>query len=97
MIVSFKDEGTRDIFIKQDTRAARKTCPRTLWVTALRKLNVLERAGRVDDLLYPPGNRLERLKADRIGAYSIRVNHQYRVCFYWGAAGPEEVEIVDYH
>jgi proteic killer suppression protein len=97
MIVSFKDQGTRDIFIKQDTRAARKTCPQILWATALRKLNMLARAERVDDLLDPPGNRLERLKRDRIGAFSIRVNDQYRVCFCWGDAGPEEVEIVDYH
>jgi toxin HigB-1 len=90
-------KGTRDIFLKEDTRAARKACPQTLWTTALRKLDMLQRSERVDDLLDPPGNRLERLKGDRSGAYTVRVNAQYRVCFYWGDAGPEEVEIVDYH
>lgn len=97
MIVSFKDEGTRDIFTKQDTRAARKRCPQTLWSVALRKLTMLERAGQVNDLLEPPGNRLEHLKGNRLRSYSIRINERYRVCFRWGAAGPEDVEIVDYH
>jgi proteic killer suppression protein len=45
----------------------------------------------------PPGNRLEKLKGDRSGMYSIRVNQQWRICFTWTAAGPEEIEIVDYH
>ncbi len=64
---------------------------------AMRKLAMLNRAGRLDDLRVPPGNRLEALKGDRIGQYSIRINDQFRVCFVWTAAGPEEVEIVDYH
>ena len=97
MIVSFKDEGTRDIFEKRDTRAARKACPQTLWSLALRKLTMLERARRIIDLLEPPGNRLEHLKGNRTGSYSIRINDQYRVCFRWEGAGPEDVEIVDYH
>lgn len=97
MIVSFKDEGTRDIYLQLDTRAARKRCPQQVWSAARRKLADLSRARNVDDLLQPPGNRLERLKGDRWGAYSVRVNDQYRLCFRWGAAGPEEVEIVDYH
>lgn len=97
MIVSFTDQGTRDIFVKQDTRAARKTCPQHLWPAALRKLMMLERAQQVIDLLEPPGNRLEHLRGDRLGSYSIRINDQYRVCFCWGDGGPEDVEIVDYH
>jgi toxin HigB-1 len=64
---------------------------------ARRKLRQLEIAGRLDDLRIPPGNRLEALKGARQGQYSIRVNDQWRICFRWTAAGPEDVEIVDYH
>lgn len=58
---------------------------------------MLNRAGRLDDLRVPPGNRLEALKGDRAGQYSIRVNDQFRVCFVWTTEGPKDVEIVDYH
>ncbi len=64
---------------------------------ARRKLRQLQIAGRLDDLRVPPGNRLEALKGDRAGQYSLRVNDQFRVCFRWTAAGAEDVEIVDYH
>ena len=64
---------------------------------ARRKLRQLEIAGRLDDLRVPPGNRLEALKGDRFGQHSIRINDQWRVCFRWTDAGPEDVEIVDYH
>jgi len=64
---------------------------------AMRKLAVLNQAGRLDDLRVPPGNRLEALKGDRAGQHSIRVNDRFRVCFRWTDAGPEDVEIVDYH
>ena len=64
---------------------------------ARRKLRQLQIAGRLDDLRVPPGNRLEALRGDRAGQYSIRVNDQFRVCFRWMAAGAEDVEIVDYH
>jgi len=64
---------------------------------ARRKLRQLEIAGRLDDLKIPPGNRLEALKGDRAGQYSIRINKQWRVCFRWTKAGAEDVEIVDYH
>lgn len=64
---------------------------------ARRKLRQLDIAGRLDDLRVPPGNRLEALKGSRNGQMSIRVNDQWRVCFRWTAAGPMEVEIVDYH
>jgi proteic killer suppression protein len=63
----------------------------------MRKLAMLNRAGNLDDLRVPPGNRLEALKGDRAGQFSIRVNEKYRVCFIWTAEGPTDVEIVDYH
>jgi len=64
---------------------------------AMRKLAMLNRAGKLDDLRVPPGNRLEALKGARGGQHSIRVNDQFRVCFVWTAEGPKDVEIVDYH
>lgn len=64
---------------------------------ARRKLRQLEIANRWDDLLVPPGNRLEVLKGDRAEQHSIPVNDQFRVCFRWTNAGAEDVEIVDYH
>lgn len=64
---------------------------------ARRKLRQLEIAGRLDDLRIPPGNRLEALRGDRSGQHSIGINDQFRLCFLWSAAGPENVEIVDYH
>jgi proteic killer suppression protein len=64
---------------------------------AMRKLAMLNRAEKLDDLKVPPGNRLELLKGDRSGQFSIRINDQYRICFVWETAGPREVEIVDYH
>ena len=64
---------------------------------ALRQLRQLEIAVRLDDLRVPPGNRLEALRGDRAGQHSIRINDQFRLCFIWTAAGPDGVEIVDYH
>jgi toxin HigB-1 len=64
---------------------------------ARHKLRQLEIAGRLDDLKVPPGNHFEALKGDRSGQCSIRINDQWRVCFCWTDAGPENVEIVDYH
>ncbi len=64
---------------------------------AMRKLAMLNRAGKLDDLRVPPGNRLEALKGNLSGLYSIRVNDQFRVCFRWTPEGPADVEIVDYH
>lgn len=64
---------------------------------ALRKLRQVGSADTLDDLRSPPGNRLELLKGDRAGQHSIRINDQWRICFRWTDAGPEEVEIVDYH
>ena len=64
---------------------------------ALRKLLILDAAEVLGDLRVPPGNRLEKLKGDRAGSYSIRVNQQWRICFKWSDAGAEDVELIDYH
>ena len=63
---------------------------------AIRKLAMLNRAGRLDDLRVPPGNALEALKGSRSGQHSLRLNDQFRLCFVWTAEGPKDVEIVDY-
>jgi proteic killer suppression protein len=65
--------------------------------TALRKLKQLDLARRIEDLRAPPANRLERLKGDRAGQWSLRINDQFRVCFRWTDNDAEDVEIVDYH
>lgn len=64
---------------------------------AARKLDMLDAATTLGQLRVPPGNRLEALKGDRRGQYSIRINQQWRICFRWTAEGPDAVEIVDYH
>lgn len=64
---------------------------------AMRKLAMLERAARIDDLRIPPNNRLEQLKGNRKGQWGIRINNQCRVCFIWTGHDAERVEIVDYH
>ena len=58
---------------------------------------MINAATSLQDLRFPPGNRLESLKGDRKGQHSVRINDQYRICFHWTDSGPEEVEIVDYH
>ena len=62
-----------------------------------RKLRMLDAATQLDDLRNPPGNRLEKMKGDRAGQHSIRVNDQWRVCFRWRKGQAHDVEIVDYH
>ena len=69
----------------------------TITKVAARKLVQLDAAETLEFLRSPPGNRLEALKGERKGQYSIRVNDQFRVCFRWSAQGPTDVEIVDYH
>ncbi|MGF6430893.1 MULTISPECIES: type II toxin-antitoxin system RelE/ParE family toxin [Bradyrhizobium] len=93
MIKSFKDELTEAAF----NGKAKKGFPADLLKVARRKLQYLHAAVNLDDLLAPPGNRLEALKGDRKGQHSIRVNDQFRICFTWTAEGPKEVEFVDYH
>ena len=89
--------GTEDIFNGADTRAARRTCPKSLWPSARRKLDQLNRVRDLLNLAVPPGNRLERLWGDRVGQRSIRINEQYRVCFHWEKGYAEQVEIAEYH
>ncbi|MEW6530986.1 MAG: type II toxin-antitoxin system RelE/ParE family toxin [Thermodesulfobacteriota bacterium] len=97
MIVSFKDEGTEDIFNGSNTKAARQTCPESLWKVAVRRLDQLDSVTALRELRVPPGNRLEALTGDRTGQYSIRINERWPICFVWSEGGPDEVEIVDYH
>lgn len=92
-IQSFKCSETQDLFNLQRVRR---------WVNvevvALRKLRMLHAAAAaLLDLRVPPGNRLEQLVGDRVGQHSIRINDQWRVCFFWTPEGPKDVEIVDYH
>lgn len=93
MIRSFRDPATERIWSRQKGKKLDPTVQRV----ALRKLVMLDAAEILDDLRVPPGNRLEALKGDRAGQHSIRINKQWRICFVWTAAGPEDVEIVDYH
>ena len=88
MIASFADRGTEDVFDGRSSKIALRTCPRRLWRVAGRKLDQLNRVA---------GNRLEKLKGDREGQYSIRINDQYRICFIWEAGYAYKVEITDYH
>lgn len=97
MIHSFKNKATEDIFNGINSKSARITCPPNLWRVAFRKLDQLDSVEILDDLRIPPGNRLELLRGNREGQYSIRINEQYRICFVWTETGPSEVEIVDYH
>jgi proteic killer suppression protein len=71
--------------------------PASLHKAALKKLQMLNAAGALGDLALPPGNRLERLKGDREGQHSIRINDQYRICFEWCEGNAYSVEITDYH
>jgi proteic killer suppression protein len=70
---------------------------RELLRSAFRKLLILDAAEELNDLKVPPGNRLKKLRGDRAGQYSIRIIQQWRICFRWTDAGPEDVSIVDYH
>ncbi|MCP4423622.1 MAG: plasmid maintenance system killer protein [Chloroflexi bacterium] len=97
MIRSFKDKGAEDVFYGKNSKSARKVCPQSLWRIAARKLDQLDSVKALDELSVPPGNRLESLKGNRKGQYSIRINDQYRICFVWTEMGPDEVEIADYH
>jgi len=90
---SFRDKDTERVWQRRPVRKLDQATQRT----ALRKLVILDAADALEDLRVPPGNRLEKLKGDRAGAYSIRINQQWRICFTWTTAGPEDVEIVDYH
>jgi toxin HigB-1 len=97
MIGSFRNRGVEDIFDGRDTRTARRVCSQALWRIAWRKLDQLNRVRELRALAVPPGNRLERLRGDRAGQHSVRINDQYRICFRWEAGYAHDVEITDYH
>jgi proteic killer suppression protein len=93
MIKGFKDKEAERLFNREPSRKL----PPEIQRIALRKLRMLNRAKTLDDLRVPPGNRLESLKGNRLGQYSIRINERWRICFIWGQGDVHEVEIVDYH
>jgi toxin HigB-1 len=93
VIHSFASKETESIF---NGRASRKL-PHDIQKIARRKLLYLHDAENLQDLLAPPGNRLEKLRGERDGQYSIRINDQWRICFRWEGNRALDVEIVDYH
>lgn len=93
MLQSFADRDSERVWQRKRVRKLDQGLQRA----ALRKLLILDAADTLDDLRVPPGNRLEKLRGDRLSTYSIRVNQQWRICFRWTSAGPADVEIVDYH
>ena len=93
VLQSFGDKDAERVWQRQRSKRFDQQTQRA----ALRKLLILDAADRLGDLRVPPGNRLEKLKGDRANTYSIRINDQWRICFRWTAAGPQDVEIVDYH
>ena len=96
MILSFRDDATADLYHGKDTHRIRRFPP-TIVSSALRKLDMLNAAYRLNDLREPPGNRLELLKGDLAGYYSIRVNEQWRIVFRWEDNNAHEVSLTDYH
>jgi toxin HigB-1 len=92
LIRSFRCKETRSLFEDRPTRRFQ-----LIERAARRKLYYLDAAAALEDLRQPPGNRLEALRGDRAGQYSIRINDQWRICFRWEAGFAEDVEIVDYH
>ena len=93
MIASFRDRDTERLFARERVRRY----PADLLTTMPRKLRLIDAAVVLDDLRIPPGNRLEKLRGDRAGQHSIRINDQWRVCFEWRDGAAHGVEIVDYH
>jgi toxin HigB-1 len=93
----FRNMATEDIHYGRRTKAARRLLPEELHMPAQTKLARLSAAESLQDLRSLPGNRFEALKGNRREQYSIRINHQYRICFLWFNEHAEEVKIVDYH
>ena len=93
MIKSFADKQTAAIFAGYEVRRL----PKSIQAGARRKLIFVDSAAGLESLRVPPGNRLERLKGDRAGQWSIRINNQWRICFRWQDGHAWDVEIVDYH
>jgi len=95
MIVSFRDEETELIWRGKFSKKIR--LPGSLHNLARRKLRMIAAAARLETLRIPPNNRLERLRGEREGQWSIRINDQWRICFRWQNGNAHEVEITDYH
>lgn len=93
MIRNFRDKDTERLFRRRGSRKF----PSEIQRQALRKLLVLDGADSLQDLRIPPGNRLEKLRGNREGQHSIRINDQWRICFTWSDGDPTDVEITDYH
>lgn len=93
MIRSWADRETERLFARERS----KRLPPDIQQVALRKLKMISAAVRIGDLALPPSNRLEKLKGDRDGQWSIAINMQWRICFRWEAGNAYDVEIVDYH
>lgn len=93
MIRSFRDKRTETIYRGRRARGLAVEIQQR----ARRKLRMIDAANVIDDLRIPPSNRLEKLKGDRRGQHSIRINDQWRICFVWNDNSASDVEIVDYH
>jgi len=93
MIKSFKTNETEKIY----SREGSSKFPRDIQQVALRKLRMINNAKNLIDLRIPPANRLEKLRGDRAGQHSIRINDQWRICFRWQEGDAYDVEITDYH
>jgi proteic killer suppression protein len=93
VIKTFQNAETERLWKEERSRRL----PAGLHRSALKKLQMLNAAGELGDLALPPGNRLERLRGDREGRHSIRINDQYRICFVWSEGNAYDVEITDYH
>ena len=96
MLRSFGNAATADVYYGRDTKAARQL-PKPLWPVMRRKLDALHRARTLQDLRLPAGNRLEALKGDRAGSFSLRVNEQYRITFRFEGGHADNVTCEDYH
>jgi toxin HigB-1 len=93
VISSFACSDTRRIFDREYVRRF----SRDVQIIAFRKLVLVDNVTNLNDLRFPPGNRLEKLKGNRAGQFSIRVNDQFRICFRWSNGNASDVELVDYH
>jgi toxin HigB-1 len=96
MIVGFADKATQDLWDGTDSKDAR-SIPKVIWGVARRKLDMIDAAQALMDLRAPPANRLEKLQGSRVGAWSIRINDQFRITFKWNHREARDVKIEDYH
>lgn len=96
MILAFGDQAAADIFHGEHTKAARRIPP-VVWEVASRKLDMLNAAHELRDLVVPPSNRLEALRGKLAGFHSIRINDQFRIIFIWADGNAKDVQMTDYH